>query len=96
MKLTLPNIADHEATCIIDSTLGIRQETVSLPKHSVTALPNESRDAKVTMTERIQFAVDNANVKVVRARSHFRAWLRSPLVLFHNENSREKRGHQAD
>ena len=42
-------------------------------------------------TERIQYAVDNADKKMMRARSHFRARLWSPLVLFHGENSMRKK-----
>jgi hypothetical protein len=68
--------------------LVIKQETaLSLPKHPVTALFHESRNVKVKKTERIQYMVDNANMKVMRARSHFRARLWSPLVLFDGENS---------
>jgi len=70
----------------------IKQETVlSLPKHPVTVLLHESRNVKVKTTERIQYTVDNANTKVMRARSHFRARLWSPLVLFHDENSVRKK-----
>jgi hypothetical protein len=66
----------------------IKQETASsLPKHPVTALLHESRSVKVKRTERIQCTVDNANIKVMRAKSHFRARLWSPLVLFDGEIS---------
>jgi hypothetical protein len=70
----------------------IKQETASsLPKHPVTALLHESRNVKVKTTETIQYTVDNANTKVMRARSHFRARLWSPLVLFHGDNSVRKK-----
>ena len=48
----------------------------------VVAADAYSSDANVKKTERIQYAVDNANTKVVRVKSHFRARLWSPLVLF--------------
>jgi hypothetical protein len=54
----------------------IKQETASsLPKHPVTALLHESRNINVKTMERIQYMVDNANTKVMRASSHFRARL---------------------
>ena len=69
----------------------IKQGTaLSLLKHPVTPLLHESRNVKGKTTERIQYMVDNANMKVMRARSHFRARLWSPLVLFHGENSVRK------
>jgi hypothetical protein len=37
----------------------------------------------VMKTDMIQYMVDNANIIVVTARSHFRDRLRSPLVLFY-------------
>lgn len=43
-------------------------------------------------TERIQYRVDSANMEVVKARSHFRDRLWSPLELFHHENSLRKAG----
>jgi hypothetical protein len=70
----------------------IKQETASsLPKHPVTALLHESRNLKVRTTEMIQCKVDNANMKVMRAKSHFLARLWSPLVLFDGEISVRKR-----
>jgi hypothetical protein len=67
--------------------LVIKQETASsLPRHPVTALLHTSRIVKVKTMEKMQCMVDNANMKVLRARSHFRARLWSPLVLFDGEN----------
>jgi hypothetical protein len=67
-------------------SLEMRQEAESsLLKHPVTVLSKPSSNANVNTTERIKYTVDAANTKVVRARSHFRARLWGPLVLFHGE-----------
>jgi hypothetical protein len=63
----------------------VQVTTSSLSKHSVTALLHESRIVKVKTTENIQYTVDNANTRVRRVRSHFRARLWSPLVLSHKD-----------
>ena len=89
----MADIADKEAAGVGSSScsecsLGIRQEAASsLSKHPATVLPKESSNANVKTTERIQYTVDNANTKEVRARRHFRARLWSPLVLLHGEKS---------
>jgi hypothetical protein len=44
-----------------------------------------SMTRKVTTTDMIQNMVDNTNMVVVIAKSHFRDRFRSPLVLFHHE-----------
>ena len=69
-------------------------KALSLPKHVMILLLNESKSRKVKTTETIQYRVDNANMEVVKARSHFCVRLRSPLVLFvlfHHENSLRKK-----
>jgi hypothetical protein len=84
MRRISSNIIDQAADvrnfeCTI---LVIKQAAASsLPKHPVIALFHESRNVKVKTMENIQYAVDSANTKVMRARSHFRARLWSPLVL---------------
>jgi hypothetical protein len=45
----------------------------------------------VIATDKIQYKVDNVNIEVVMARSHFRDRLWSPLVLCHHEKSFEKK-----
>jgi len=91
MPLTITDQASDVMNFESDISV-IKQETASsLPKQPVTALLHESRNVKVKTTERIQYMVDNANRKVMRARSHFRARLWSPLVLLHGENSVRKK-----
>jgi hypothetical protein len=41
---------------------------------------------KVMTTDAIQNMVDNTNMVVVIARSHFRDRVRNPLVLFHHDH----------
>ena len=49
---------------------------------------------KVTTTDMIQNMVDNTNMAMVIAKSHFRDRVRSPLVLFNHENLLRKNCHQ--
>jgi hypothetical protein len=44
-----------------------------------------SRTGKMATADTIQYTVDNANMEVIIARSHFRDRVWSPLVLFHQE-----------
>jgi len=55
-----------------------------------------SMTRKVTTTDTIQNMVDNTNMVVVIARSHFRGRVRSPLVLSHHdhESSLSKNSYQ--
>jgi hypothetical protein len=86
MKRMLPNISNQRPTDRRKSLLAFlerKQETVSmLPEHPVAVLFHKSSIVNVKRTERIQYTVDNTNTTVVRVRSHFRARLWSPLVLF--------------
>jgi hypothetical protein len=90
-RMSSNNVDQGAADLRKATSLGIRQEIASsLPKHAVAVLLHQSRNTKVNTTERIQYTVVNVNTKVVRARSHFRARLWSPLVLFHHESSLRK------
>jgi hypothetical protein len=77
---------------IADNSSIRQREALSLskPEHTLMLLVNKSACRNVKATERIQYRVENANMEVVKARSHFRDRPWSPLALFHHENSLRK------
>jgi hypothetical protein len=66
--------------------LRMQKEALSWPWHAMILLLHESMDRNVTAVEKIQYTVVSANMEVVMVKSHFRARLWSPLVLFHHKD----------
>jgi hypothetical protein len=87
MKRTLLTIPSHAIVRgqIIGILLLMQKEALSWPWHAMILLLHESMDRSVTAVEKIQYTVVSANIEVVMVKSHFRARLWSPLVLFHHK-----------
>jgi hypothetical protein len=54
--------------------------------HAMILLLHKLMDRNMTAVEKIQYTVVSANMEVVIVKSHFRARLWSPLVLFHHKD----------